>query len=177
MLTISPAEVSEAEQLARLGQVTFVETFGDLFADHSDDLAVYLAATFAPAKIAASIAKPENRFWLARDAGVPIGYAKLKLCSWHRAVPGKAVGQLQKIYVLKERLGTGAGRRLHDAVLTSASEQALGQLWLTVLEGNARAIGFYESQGWIKCARDTHRIGQQEFVYDVLKLPFTQALP
>ena len=173
MLLSRPAKTSDVRSIAALGRATFVETFGALFADHEMDLASYLAATFSPAKIASSMAQSGNRFWIARQDSKPIGYAKLKLESAHPAVPGQRAAQLQKIYVLRAHLGTGAGKLLLDAVLECAHDAHCDRLWLTVLETNEQAIGFYQRAGWVKCAKDTHRIGAQKFVYDVLTATIT----
>lgn len=171
MLTVRPAEISDAPLVALLGRITFAETFGDLFAGYEQDLAAYLAETFAPAKIARSMAKPDNHYWLARLDDLPIGYAKLKSRSGHPQVPGDAVGQLQKIYVLRDFLSAGAGKAMSEALLAEARARHCDQLWLTVLDSNAPAIGFYERQGWLRRAKDTHQIGARQFVYDVLALP------
>lgn len=171
MLTIRPAEIADAALVALLGRITFAQTFGDLFAGHKQDLCTYLAETFAPAKIARSMAKPGNHYWLALLDDLPIGYAKLKSRSGHPQVAGEAVGQLQKIYVLHDFLSTGAGKLMSAALLAEARLQDCDQLWLTVLDSNARAIEFYARQGWLRRATDTHRIGAQQFVYDVLVLP------
>jgi len=171
MLTVLPAEISDAPMVALLGRITFAETFGDLFAGYEQDLAAYLAETFAPAKIARSMAKPDNHYWLARLDDLPIGYAKLKSRSGHPQVPGDAVGQLQKIYVLRDFLSVGAGKAMSEALLVEAHAQCCDQLWLTVLDSNTRATGFYERHCWLRRAKDRHRIGAQQFVYDVLVLP------
>jgi hypothetical protein len=64
---------------AFLGRITFAETFGYLFRNYfENDLRAYLDATFDVAKMERSLAKPENAYWLALWAGLPVGYAKLK---------------------------------------------------------------------------------------------------
>ncbi len=168
MLLLTSAKPGDAPQLASLGQSTFTETFSDLFVNHASDLASYLAATFSPAKIALSMAQSDNRFWIVRQDGQPVGYAKLKLGSAHPAVVGRRSAQLQKIYVLRTHLGTGAGKLMLDEVMGCASDANCDRMWLTVLESNDRAIGFYLRNRWISCAKDTHWIGAQSFVYDVL---------
>lgn len=170
MLTVRAAAPDDSEIVAQLGQATFSETFGDLFITHPGDLETYLDSTFASAKIAASIAKRSNRFWVADWDKTPIGYAKLKLESCHPAVEGKNTAQLQKIYVLRDYLNCRAGKGLHDALLRCAREERREGLWLMALEGNRRASDFYLRHGWQFAAKDTHRIGAQVFTYEVLSL-------
>ncbi|AXK36986.1 GNAT family N-acetyltransferase [Streptomyces armeniacus] len=57
-------------------------------------------------------------------------------------------GELYALYVLPERIGTGTGRALMDAVLTRAEELGHTRLLLWVVKGNARARRFYERAGW-----------------------------
>jgi diamine N-acetyltransferase len=170
MLSVRTASADDNEVIGQLGRTTFAETFGDLFITHHRDLKRYLDATFAPTKIAASIAKRSNRFWVMDWDGTPIGYAKLKLESRHPAVDGQSTAQLQKIYVLHDYLNCRAGKGLHDALLRSAREEHRDILWLMALEGNRRASDFYRRHGWQCAAKDTHRIGAQLFTYDVLRL-------
>jgi GNAT superfamily N-acetyltransferase len=170
MLTVRSASTDDSQVIAQLGRTTFAETFGDLFTEHPDDLAGYLDITFASAKIAASIAKPGNRFWVASWDGVPIGYAKLKLNSCHPEISGQSLAQLQKIYVLRDYLSCRAGKELHGAILECAREESRERLWLMALEGNQRASEFYLRHGWQFAAKDTHQIGAQEFTYDVMSL-------
>lgn len=60
----------------------------------------------------------------------------------------QAVGQLRSIHVLPRARGTGLGRALLDAVharlLTGGAREAT--LW--VVDGNTRALGVYERDGW-----------------------------
>ncbi len=61
---------------------------------------------------------------------------------------GKAVGELVSIYLRPDAWGRGLGRGLlGDAIaLLKQAGNLTATLW--VLEGNARAIRFYESNGW-----------------------------
>lgn len=86
-------------------------------------------------------------------------------------MPGEAVGQLQKIDVLRDFLSSGARQLMSEALLAEARAQHCDQLWLTVLDSNLRAIAFYERLGWLRRTKDTHRIGARQFVYDMLVLP------
>jgi hypothetical protein len=66
---IRPAGPDDAEMVALLGRITFAETFGHLFLNHTGDLRAYLDHTFAVAKIRGSLGEPDNnrnnRYWLS----------------------------------------------------------------------------------------------------------------
>jgi hypothetical protein len=87
----------DAKVVALLGRITFRETFGHLFLDHRDELRAYLDATFDVGKIGRSVCKPENAYWLAFVAGLPVGYAKLKHPSAPTDQGDQNAVQLQKI--------------------------------------------------------------------------------
>ena len=55
-------------------------------------------------------------------------------------------GEIPALYVLRDSQGCGIGRRLMEAMLTRLSD--CKQVRLEVLEGNDRAIGFYEHMGF-----------------------------
>jgi ribosomal protein S18 acetylase RimI-like enzyme len=55
-------------------------------------------------------------------------------------------GEIPALYVLRDAQGYGIGRRLLDAMLAQLSD--CKQVRLEVLEGNDRAIGFYEHMGF-----------------------------
>lgn len=171
---IRRATPGDAAIVALLGRITFAETFGYLFRSHCEDeeLRNYLDATFAAGKIATSLGKPENAYWLAFRDCLPVGYAKLK----HPSAPGgkveKDAAQLQKIYVLKKFLGERIGEALLRAVLPEAKRHA-ATLWLDVLHENARAIGFYRKHGFAAAGEDTYTIGSQTFLFDLLVRPLT----
>lgn len=145
-LLIRQAAQGDAGIVALLGRVTFSETFGYLFRNHRNDLAAYLAATFSARKIARSLEKPENAYWLACIDDLPVGYAKLKLRSPTAHVSRPDAAQLQKIYVLQDFLGQGIGRALLDAAMEQAKNVAAPAVWLAVLRENIAAAGFYENR-------------------------------
>jgi diamine N-acetyltransferase len=169
-LDIVRAEPSDVAAVALLGRITFAETFGHLFHRHRDDLRTYLDATFDVAKTERSLGKPENTYWLACRNELPIGYAKLKHPSAPPGKPGRDAAQLQKIYVLREFLGTGVGRALRAPMLHAATHLA-PLIWLDVLSQNERAIGFYTTFGFAAIGDDTSTIGPQQFLFHLMARP------
>ena len=118
------AEAVDTAVVALLGRITFGETFGHLFRDHQDDLRDYLDRTFDVAKIERSLGTPENAYWLAFSAGLPVGYAKLKRPSTPPMMAGQHAAQLQKIYVLHQVLGQRIGRALLGQAMCEAAARA-----------------------------------------------------
>jgi len=65
--------------------------------------------------------------------------------------------ELQRIYVVSERHGTGIGSILMKECIKIAKENQMEVLWLGVWELNTKAIAFYEKFGF-------HRVGAHVFL-------------
>lgn len=72
---------------------------------------------------------------------------------------------LWKLYVLPERQGGGVGRRLLQAVLRRASELGHTRLAVPVVEGNDRALRFYERHGFREIAREAGGSGMPDTIW------------
>jgi diamine N-acetyltransferase len=169
-----PAEIrkaclDDASIVALLGRLTFRETFADIFVGYEGELQAYLDQTFSVAKIAASLGKPENQYWLAFMNDLPVGYAKLKYPSDNANIPDPTSAQLQKIYVLSEFLKHRIGHALLNTAVAAAEMAQAQVMWLTVLNSNERAISFYRRHGWTSVATENFSIGSQTFSFLVLK--------
>lgn len=84
---------------------------------------------------------PENTL-VAKEGERVLGF----VCYGEESGEAPGTGEIFALYVLAERYGTGLGRRLMDAGM----EQLRGcdQIRLWVLQGNERAIRFYEKCGF-----------------------------
>ena len=66
-----------------------------------------------------------------------------------RATPGgEMVGRLHSLYIDPGALGQGIGHTLMSQALSTFTAWGCKRAHLWVLEGNSRAISFYERQGW-----------------------------
>lgn len=166
---IRRATPEDAATIARLGRITFTESFGYLFSAHAHELHAYLETTFGVAKIEQSLRRPQNLYWLAFAERRPVGYAKLKHPSPPRGMPDAA--QLQKIYLLHEHVGAGLGTRLLTHVLLEAQQRA-PTIWLDVLRENTRAAGFYQRHRFAPIGQDTYPIGSQTFDFILMAKHF-----
>jgi diamine N-acetyltransferase len=167
-ITVRRAQASDAETVALLGRLTFREAFGDLFEEREDELLAYLNQTFSVAKIASSMSKSQNQYWLASINDLPIGYAKQRYPSANTFINDPAPVQLQKIYILAEFIAHQIGRALMTATMQAAAVAKVKNAWLTVLETNHRAISFHKRQGWTRVGEASFTIGTQDFSFLVM---------
>lgn len=169
--TIRKAVPADAKFVSLLAKITFSETFGNLFRDKKD-LRAYLEKTFSIEKMASSLKKEENVFWIAYADAIPVGYAKLKKES---PVPNSsytAAAQLQKIYVLKDYLARKIGAKLQNELFIEVQKLNIERLWLSVLHTNERAIGFYNKHDFHKYDSYSFNIGKEDFVFNIMMKTF-----
>ena len=156
VLSISRASGEDARLIAALATVTFFETYFEQ--DDPQDMANYLADTFAPENIAAELADPSSYFFIAYRRGRAVGYAKLRGGAPHESVTSPNPIELQRIYLVERVWGIGAGTALLQHCLEFARDLGKDTLWLGVWEENPRALAFYEKHGF-------KRVGTLEFPY------------
>lgn len=66
-----------------------------------------------------------------------------------RAIPGEMInGRLHSLYIDPDALGQSIGHALMSHALSTFAAWGCERATLWVLEGNSRAISFYERQGW-----------------------------
>ena len=139
--TIRRGTLRDAELLAELGARTFSETFA---VDNTpENMAAYLAASFAPAQLAADLADPRCLFHVAETDGVAVGYAMLRSGAAPEQVTGERPIELVRLYVSRDSLGSGVGAALMQTCIDEAKRSGHQTLWLGVWEHNNRAQAFY----------------------------------
>ncbi|MBW3587915.1 MAG: GNAT family N-acetyltransferase [Actinobacteria bacterium] len=144
METIRPARKSEAEQLAELHVKTWQQAYAGLLPDQylaslesSQRLPMWQHLLASPERVAIFVAESDSR---------PIGFS----CGGGPSEPAstEGVAELWSIYLLKEFWDKGIGKRLHDALLDELKSRAFREVFLWVMESNARTREWYERQGW-----------------------------
>lgn len=144
--TIRPALATDAEAIAAIGRRSFVWAFGHLY-PRKEVLDRYLDATYSVEKIAASLAKPANAYFVAEGDRIE-GFLKLKAESPDR-------WQTQKLYIDPDLIQGGAGKQLMAAGEDAMRARGVGSSWLVVYEGNERALRFYGALGYLPAGNRT----------------------
>jgi ribosomal protein S18 acetylase RimI-like enzyme len=166
---LRPATPADIAALARLGEVSFVAKFGDMY--RPLDLATFLDEAFSPDAIAEEIANPQRLYRLAEIDGNLAGYCKLGLrCGWPEYARGKHVIELKQLYTNPDLTGQGIGAALMDWALAEARGRGADEIQLSVWSGNFGAQKFYARYGGEKVADITFRVGEQiddEFLFAI----------
>ena len=169
-LTIRPATPNDAQSIARIRVQGWRFAYQGLISqDYLDSLSVaedtermrgYLSQfpQNSPLSRSASVqgsGDGEKRsFMLATRGDAVLGFCRFsaapdKADCAERAVPGGTiVGRLHALYIDPDTLGQGIGHTLMNHALSTFAAWGCERATLWVLEGNSRAISFYERQGW-----------------------------
>lgn len=166
-LTLRPAQRADAVPLAALGERSFIEKFGHMYA--AEDLAAFLDKAHAPGAVAAEIADPGLRICLAERERRLVGFCKLVMrCGWPEHARGSAAIELKQLYTDPTMTGLGIGAALTDWALAEAREFGADEIQLSVWSGNLGAQRFYARYGFVHVADIEFWVGRQcdaEFLF------------
>jgi ribosomal protein S18 acetylase RimI-like enzyme len=144
-LTITIADVTDAEMLTVLGITIFRVTFGPQ--NRQEDMDKYVAQEMNYEKIAAELADTQNTFFIARLNDIAVGYAKVRHNTEHGLVAVHPL-EIERLYVLHEYHDRKIGAALMQGCIATAKERGCDVVWLGVWEHNDRAISFYKKWGF-----------------------------
>lgn len=168
-IRIIEADISQAAIIATIGKKSFRAAFESMF-DSKTELFCYLERTYDPIKLAKSLRKENNVYFIAWLDGRPVGFAKVKKSSLNDHIESIAQMELQKIYVLPEYQSHGVGKALMNEIKNLAKEIYPDYMWLDTHITNQKAIRFYEKNGFTKIGKNFFTIGSQTFEYYVMSL-------
>jgi GNAT superfamily N-acetyltransferase len=101
-------------------------------------------------RLRARLANPDVWCQVAEDDGKAIGYVALTP-AWTSEEPGEAIpglGHLWHLFVSPPWWGSGVAPRLLSAAVEEASRRGYEAMNLWAPRRNARALAFYEREGW-----------------------------
>ncbi|GAA1965507.1 GNAT family N-acetyltransferase [Nocardioides panacihumi] len=136
-MTIRPAVVADAELLAPLHVQAWDEAYTGLMPQRILDAHRSEPMGAKVERWRGRIAWPDGSTWVAEDDGGLVGFV-----STGPGRDGSGVLELMALYVRRSHYGAGLGHRLLETAIGA------GPAYLWVLDGNARAIGFYERHGF-----------------------------
>ena len=151
---IRRASLADAATLSALCARTFTETFGHLYPP--EDLASFLAGSYAVERQRTILAHPDYAVWLLEDDGVAVGHAAAGPCGLPHPDVAPGDGELKRLYVLRDYQSGGHGGRIMDAVMDWPLHDGPRTLWVGVWSENPGAQRFYARRGF-------ERVGEYDF--------------
>jgi GNAT superfamily N-acetyltransferase len=144
-VSVRVATVADAAAIARVHVLGWQVAYRGLVPDTIlDGLSIERRAAFWT-NVIDQPRYPGQGTWVAESNRVVVGFLTCGPC---RDGDGAGLGELQAIYALPERWGAGVGHALHEVCVVRLVGDGFPAATLWVLEGNARALKFYERHGW-----------------------------
>ncbi len=155
-IVLRRAGMEDAAMLALVGAATFLDGFACVLPGEA--MVAHAARHHVPEVYARYLEKPEIAAWLAvaRNGGAPVGYAMLTPPELPTETIEEGDLELKRIYALSRFHGSGVGQRLMTTALAEARARGARRVTLGVYAGNARALRFYERNGF-------RQIGTRQF--------------
>ena len=146
-ITIRLMQPADLDMLQTICRSAYSENFGHHW--QKDGLPEYLEKVFGAGTLAAELADPHIRFYVAFRAAVePVAFMKLNLHSNLPGAPPEKGIELDKLYILPDCKGQRIGARMMDLAFRVAETADKEDFWLAVIDTNTPAIAFYEKYGF-----------------------------
>jgi len=156
-ISVRTCNTKDVDTLVSLGIKTFRDTFDEF--NTPQNMLLYINKTFTRKIIEHEMNQPGTVFFLAFDGRQAAGYAKMKASENPSALAGTSALEIERLYAHKNYLGKKVGYMLMQTCLAFARKRGCQALWLGVWENNARAISFYEKNGFIRFGQHTFMLG------------------
>ncbi|NER18867.1 GNAT family N-acetyltransferase [Spongiivirga citrea] len=144
-ISFGKAKLSDSLRISVLLKTVYVQTYavdGVTF-----EFANFITKRFSTQSIENIIEKNPSRLIIAYQNGNPIGVAEIIYDSTC-PIRKKAVPELSKLYVLERFYGKGIGFELMNEAEKEVRKNGFTEFNLEVYINNARAIAFYQRQGY-----------------------------
>jgi diamine N-acetyltransferase len=160
IINIQKLTLADVNVLQSISEQTFVDAFG---ADNTEaDMQIYIHKYLSTKKLQSELENEHSQFYLALQHEKPVGYLKVNFAAAQTDLHENHSLEVERIYVLTEMFGKNVGALLMDKAYAIAQENQLTSIWLGVWEKNARAIRFYEKQGFVKFTTHKFMLGTDE---------------
>lgn len=159
-IDIQKLTINDIDQLQKIGQQTFYETFSE--GNTEENMKNYLESAFSADKIEAELNDENAEFYFAKIDEKIIGYLKLNLGQSQTELKDDKSLEIERIYVLKEFHGKKVGQILYDKAIEIAKHKNSDYVWLGVWEENPRAINFYKKNGFVEFDKHIFKLGEDE---------------
>jgi diamine N-acetyltransferase len=152
--------VEDAVPYSAFAERLFRETYADGY--DPADIEDYVAHAFSPAQQTMELVEPGARVLVLEDTedGM-LGYAHLRQTTPPAALAGRLALEISRFYVDRPWHGRGIARVLMSACIAEARSRGADALWLLVYQHNARAIAFYEKNGFRRSGTAQFRLGSR----------------
>ena len=146
VVSLRKAAFSDLSGLLEIAQLSFVQAFTE--GNKPENVQAYLSLAFTSVQLEKEWRDPASTFLLAILEGKLVGYTKVNLAAAQSDIQDPESLVVARLFTVEEVWGRGVGQFLLDAAFAFAKEKGKTYVWLGVWEHNARAIRFYEKNGF-----------------------------
>lgn len=141
-----------------------IKTFRDTFDEFNtpENMLLYINKTFTKKNIEQEMKEPGTVFFLAFDGRRAAGYAKIRSSEKPAVLDHGPALEIERLYAHKDYIGKRVGHILLQTCLAFAKKKGCKTIWLGVWEKNARAISFYEKNGFVRFGEHPFILGLDE---------------
>lgn len=168
-ISISRVTPDELKVLQDISIQTFVDTFASY--NTEEDMKQYLEKSFSLQQLTTELNTTGAEFYFARLAEQVIGYIKINTGKAQTELQDDHALEIERIYVLQAYHGKQVGQLLYESAIRIARERALEYVWLGVWEKNARALRFYEKNGFLPFGKHIFKLGNDVQTDIMVKKP------
>lgn len=156
-IRITKVTQADVEVLQSIGRKTFKETF----ARHNTEQNMfrYLEESFSAQKLVSEINDKGSEFYFAHLGDQVIGYLKINTGASQTELKEGNSLEVERIYVDQAYHGKKVGQLLYEWAIEIAQQRAYDFVWLGVWEHNARALRFYEKNGFVPFDKHVFMLG------------------
>jgi len=153
------AGLEDVLELQRISVQTFVDAFAD--SNSASNMSSYLEESFSETLLKRELQQASSEFYFAKTDSI-MGYIKINFGEAQTEQDDAKAMEIERIYVLKECYGNGAGQKLMEFAKSIAKRRGIERVWLGVWEHNPRAMRFYAKHGFTAFDRHIFRLGDEE---------------
>ncbi len=167
-ISLKPCTTSDITVLRDISVKAFYETFAPM--NTAEDMKEYLETAFNADKLRRQLNNKNSSFFLLYSDGKAAGYLKLNEAPSQTEINDENSLEIERIYVLSEFQGIGAGSFLMDNAIAAAKERGKKYVWLGVWEKNEKAIRFYQKHGFRKIGTHSFVVGSDKQTDYIMRL-------
>lgn len=157
-IKIEPVKKDELQLLSDISVKCFYDTFYQQ--NTKEDMELFLEKNFNTEVLEQEMQNTNNYFFFSRSGSEVSGYIKLSDLEIPHELKEAEPIEIARISVVKEKIGSGIGKKLMDFAFSFARQLNKKTVWLGVWEHNLRAINFYKKHGFSKFGEHLFLVGK-----------------
>ena len=167
-IQIKKVGLEDITDLQIIGKQTFAETFSE--GNSEEDMNQYLEEKFSVSQLTSELSDENSMFYFALVDENIVGYLKVNIGDSQTEIKDKDALEIERIYVLKDFHGKSVAKYLYNKAIEIAESENADYVWLGVWEDNARAISFYQKNGFVEFDKHIFKLGNDEQTDIMMKL-------